>query len=183
MWVSNAYRVHQRLRMAYGEEQRLLFRIEGDNDPVTILVQSHVAPEWEQAFGNFSVLQEAPEQKSFELALHAGGIYRFRLLANPTVKRAGKRMGLLNECDQRNWLARKLQDAGAELRESLIHSWELQRSEKNPANDHGQKQTHVAVQFDGVLTALNPEKLCLAVEQGIGPAKGFGFGLLSLARA
>ena len=45
-------------------------------------------------------------------------------------------------------------------------------------------ETHfLAVQFDGVLQVTDPDKLVAAVETGIGSAKGFGFGLLSLAPA
>jgi CRISPR-associated protein Cas6/Cse3/CasE subtype I-E len=38
-----------------------------------------------------------------------------------------------------------------------------------------------AVQFDGVLVVTDPDKLSVAVRNGIGPQKAFGFGLLSLA--
>jgi CRISPR system Cascade subunit CasE len=44
------------------------------------------------------------------------------------------------------------------------------------------KMTHLAVQFDGVLEVTDPAKFLETVRQGIGSAKGFGFGLLSLAR-
>jgi CRISPR system Cascade subunit CasE len=37
------------------------------------------------------------------------------------------------------------------------------------------------VLFEGVLQAQNPERLREIVECGIGAAKGYGFGLLSLA--
>ena len=39
------------------------------------------------------------------------------------------------------------------------------------------------VRFNGLLQVTDPEKLMQAVRNGIGPAKAFGFGLLSLARA
>lgn len=41
---------------------------------------------------------------------------------------------------------------------------------------------HFGVRFDGLLCVTDPETLVEAVRQGIGPAKAFGFGLLSLAR-
>jgi CRISPR system Cascade subunit CasE len=40
-----------------------------------------------------------------------------------------------------------------------------------------------AARFEGVLTVNDAEEFSKAVENGIGSAKGFGFGLLSLARA
>ena len=43
--------------------------------------------------------------------------------------------------------------------------------------------TLLAVRFDGVLQVTDPDQLVEAVRHGIGSAKGFGFGLLSLAPA
>ncbi|MEL7170368.1 MAG: type I-E CRISPR-associated protein Cas6/Cse3/CasE, partial [Bacteroidota bacterium] len=40
---------------------------------------------------------------------------------------------------------------------------------------------HFGVRFDGVLRVDNSVKVLDALRQGIGPAKAFGFGLLSLA--
>lgn len=40
-----------------------------------------------------------------------------------------------------------------------------------------------AARFDGVLQVSDAEKFARAVTHGVGPGKGFGFGLLSLARA
>ena len=48
------------------------------------------------------------------------------------------------------------------------------------------EETHTlklaAVQFDGLLEVAEPDRLRAAVRQGIGSGKGFGFGLLSLAK-
>jgi CRISPR-associated protein Cas6/Cse3/CasE subtype I-E len=43
------------------------------------------------------------------------------------------------------------------------------------------KLTLNIVQFDGYLQVIDPDKLLTALRQGIGPAKAFGCGLLSLA--
>jgi CRISPR system Cascade subunit CasE len=40
----------------------------------------------------------------------------------------------------------------------------------------------LSVQFDGLLQVLDPDALWHTVQAGVGSAKGFGFGLLSLAR-
>lgn len=182
LWVSNPYRVHQRLMMAYGEDPRLLFRIEIEPDPGFILVQSHTIPDWQRAFEKFNVLGGLPEYKPFNLSLIQGGLYRFRILANPTVKRKGKRFGLTREDEQTAWLARKLEAAGAGLHSCLVKPWRLQRSERNPEKDSNH-QTHLAVLFEGLLEARNPGELVSTVSIGIGSAKAYGFGLLSLARA
>lgn len=182
LWAANPYRVHQRLLMAFEGEPRLLFRLEEHAEGSEILVQAHIAPDWTRAFGDFPVLAAPPEHKEFALRLQPGACYRFRLLANPTVKRAGRRLGLLREEEQRAWLVRKLDEAGAEVLGCRANSLGLQRSERNPAKDE-HIQTHLAVLYEGMLRVADPERLARAVATGIGAGKGYGFGLLSLARA
>jgi len=181
-WAANPYRVHQRLMMAYEGEDRLLFRIEQLADETQLLIQSHIAPKWEAAFADFAVLGCPPECKTFDPLLEAGRCYRFRLRANPTVKRDGKRLGLFDEEEQRAWLARKLRDAGTELLGCMTVVEGLQRVQKNPRKDAA-VHTHFAVLFEGTLRARDPAALVVALESGIGSAKGYGFGLLSLAPA
>jgi CRISPR system Cascade subunit CasE len=183
-WAANPYRVHQRLRMAYPNDPRLLFRIEDlpDNGGTHIITQSHTEPDWAAAFDGFHVLLRPPEHKPFDPQLQAGRSYRFRLLANPTMKHEGKRLSLFLEAEQQAWLARKLADTGAEALGCVTASRGLQRSRKNPWKDKNQ-QTHFAVLFEGALRVTDPSALRAAVENGIGSAKGYGFGLLSLAPA
>lgn len=178
-WISNPYRVHQRLLMAYSQERRLLFRIEPGTLNTTILVQSMIEPEWKSAFLNFEVLTREPEMKVFDPLLRQGGKYRFRLLANPTMTHQGKRLGLLNEEDQLEWINRQMKKAGCEIIGCHVTSNGLQRCSKNPAKDAA-VQTHVSVLFEGALGVNVPELLKLALLNGIGSAKGYGFGLLSL---
>jgi CRISPR system Cascade subunit CasE len=140
-------------------------------------MQSHVVPDWDHAFARFHVLAGPPESKSFELRLKAKALYRFCLLANPVVSRDGRRLGLQRESLQRQWLERKLRAAGAEVLSVDARDNGLQRSQK----EDGSVQTHQAVRFEGVLRCVAPEALQEVVCRGIGPAKGYGFGLLSLA--
>ncbi len=188
-WVSNPYRIHQRLMIACESDQRLLFRVEESDESTHILVQSHVKPQWEVAFANLPVLLGMPESKSFEVQLQTGNLYRFRLLANPTAKKTAPkdaeekhkfRIGLYKEEDQRAWLKRKLQAAGAELADCKIIPQGSQRSHKGMQKAEG-SQTHLAILFEGILLVHDPVLLQNALQTGIGSAKGFGFGLLSLA--
>lgn len=114
-WLANPYRVHQRLRLACSDEPRLLFRIEEGDPFTTILVQTHNLPYWAAAFNSFSVLAGLPEMKTFDPQPVTGQVYAFRLIANPTVKRDGDRIGLGKEEEQQSWLVRKLAEGGAEL--------------------------------------------------------------------
>ena len=180
-WIGNPYRVHQRLCMACESDPRLLFRIEDKDGQTQILAQSQQVSHWGAAFDSFPVLAAAPEMKEVHLTIQAGQRCRFRLLANPTVKRDGRRLGLLKEEDQRAWLERKLTEAGAGLVGCWVVDRRLQKSEQNPAKEVA-AQVHLAVLFEGALQVIDPDRLAAAVAAGIGAAKGYGFGLLSLAR-
>ena len=189
MWISNPYRVHQRLRMGCQDDPHLLFRIEENNQGVTqILVQSQNGPDWKKAFNEFPVLSIPPECKLFLPKLSTGRSYRFRLLANPTVKKtidsAGGqkkvRLGLLKEEAQRDWLQRKIEAAGGTVLASRTLPRGFQLSRKNSAKDETH-QTHLAVLFEGILQVNDVTLLQSALETGVGSAKGYGFGLLSVA--
>jgi CRISPR system Cascade subunit CasE len=190
LWAANPYRVHQRLLMACEGDPRLLFRIEAGEHGTLILVQSQQEPSWPAAFDGFAVLATPPEYKPFEPKLIPGRVYRFRLLANPTHKQTGEkngekhktRQGYLKEEEQLAWLRRKLQAAGADLLEATALNQGLQSSKKGPTHPEGE-QVHLAVLFDGLLRVQDDAALITALQSGIGPAKGYGFGLLSLALA
>ncbi len=181
-WSANPYRVHQRLAMAFaGRDPRLLFRLEDTRAGTQILVQCQSKPDWDRAFSDLRVLAAPAECKPFGLHLEAGGHYRFRLLGNPCVKRNGKRLGLLRDEQQRAWLGRKFGEAGADLVTCRLLPQGHKTSRKNLQKEDG-PQTHFAVLFEGILRARDPRRLVEAVGSGVGPAKGYGFGLLSLAR-
>ncbi len=180
-WLSNPYRIHQRLKMACPEDPRLLFRVEEGDSATRILVQSHTLPDWAAAFNEFPVLKGLPEMKTFNPQLVSGQQYTFRLVANPTVRREGKRIAWFKEEDQIAWLTRHLAAAGAELLGCRVQQGRVQHSKKSGDNENG--ILHLLVQFDGLILCLDAEKLTTALGHGIGSAKGFGCGLLSLARA
>jgi len=190
LWSSNPYRVHQRLMMACADDPRLLFRIEAGEQKSQVLVQTHQTPAWNSAFDEFDVLLREPEHKAFDPVLVNDGVYRFRLLANPTAKKTLEkndgekhktRLGIFKEADQIEWLKRKLAESGAELIHWRVNPRGMVYSRKNPQKDN-QTQVHYAVLFEGILKVIRSEELLHALQTGIGTAKGYGFGLLSLGR-
>lgn len=181
-WLANPYRIHQRLKMACPDDPRLLFRVDEREMATQILVQTHGLPDWAFAFNDFPVLAGLPEMKVFDPKLQPNLSYAFRLTANPVLTHDGKRIGLIKEEDQQVWLTRRMIKEGAELLRSQAQPYHLQRSSKSTEKDE-RVQTHLVVRFDGLLVCRDPEKLIAAVSKGIGPAKGYGCGLLSLARA
>lgn len=196
--LANPYELHRTLMTAFPEElpnhERVLFRVETDRTTgvPAVLVQSHLEADWGKlAARQDYLLPEAawppnvfanPAQKPFQLALQMGQRLAFRLRANPTVTRQGKRHALYREEAQRAWLERQGRRGGFRVlrvnvvREGDTSAWIARDTQRLRA-------THFAVCFDGLLQVTDPAILWQTVQAGIGPAKGFGFGLLSLGPA
>ena len=196
--VANPYNLHRTLTRALsdGEEYllaRLLFRVEDRMESRTpwLLVQTLCPPDWGYLAEHPGYLLRPVEEKSVEPAVRQGQRWRFRLRANPTkrlpgrqaVDAAGKmkdgpRVQLFHEEDQLAWLARQGAQHGFALVGCQVSGVEMQHSRKAI----GPEMHHQAVTFDGLLQITDLAAFRMALEGGIGPGKGLGFGLLSVAR-
>lgn len=191
--VASPYEMHRTLMRAFPEnvqaqEERVLFRLDADrrSGGLTLLVQSLDEPNWrwlnepEMRGYLLSVAEPNPQVKLFDPQFTVGQMLVFRLRANPTVKREGKRFGLVREEDQRAWLARKAEQSGFRVLSVRVspEGWVRGMIHREEA-DH--PLTLLSVRFDGLLQVSDPDKLSAALRRGIGSGKGFGFGLLSLA--
>ncbi len=184
--LADPYQMHRTLLAAFpprenGGPGRILYRAEMSRvtGRMAVLLQSQQAPAWEQIRVAQDYFVEPPTSKAFDPVFRTGQRLQFRLRANPTVKREGKRLGLLREAEQLAWLQRKAENGGFRIESvEVIPEGMTIGHRKETASD----LTHLAVRFDGVLHILDPDRFRITLEAGIGSAKGFGFGLLSLAR-
>ena len=147
---------------------------------VSVLIQSTLEPDW-------SLLKEtnpgfiSAKTKEFSPQLLPGNVLRFRLRANPTVCREGKRYGLIRDESLREWLTKKEDKIGAKFIDIVSIDEGYINGNKNSGQVHHKVNLKVA-RFEGVVRVINPEILVHTLKDGIGPAKAFGCGLLSLAR-
>jgi CRISPR system Cascade subunit CasE len=188
--VRNPYEMHRSIARAFGDTEesqaaaRCLFRIEdsGQSSMITVLVQSKTAPDWEalRAHAGDRYFAAEPEVKEVALRLSAGERLAFRLRANPTVAHDGKRTGLYDDEARLKWLERKAEISGfGPLMVRVVDEPAVKAKRKDvPAS-----AVFSSARFEGLLVVKDADLLAAAVENGIGAAKGFGFGLLSLARA
>lgn len=184
----NPYELHRTLSRAFGEGKetlhaaRCLFRLEEtrEADAICVLVQSRTRPDWERLTVPARYWLEPPQEaKAVDLRLPAGCQLAFRLRANPTVCQEGRRKPIKDEAEQLRWLGRKAEAHGFCLgmaRVTRAEVVEFRAAEDRPV-------TLQSALFDGALRITKPVPFRRALEEGIGPAKGFGFGLLSVARA
>lgn len=185
----------------------ILFRVEYQAGGATIiLVQSREMPNWDGLPRGY--LSLAPESKDISESwnrLQRDIVLRFRLRANPTrkigtktgpdgAKSNGKRVEVRTEDDQINWLRRKAADGGFEIvsvrtaaevpdvrvgDEGKIRGFRAHRTVEN-----GKRPlTFASVLFEGKLRMTDAEKFRVTLEHGIGSAKAYGFGLLSIGPA
>lgn len=192
--TADPYQRHRTLMQAFPTDlpadERILHRLDTHprTEALTLLVQSQTRPDWSWLEGKDYLLPpdpfdaiDNPAVKAIALPLRAGQVLSFRLRANPAVKRGGKRHALYREEEQLQWLVRKAARGGFGLLQAQVqklgnrHGW-IHRSEQR-----SHRLTLHVVQFEGRLQVRDPERFVQTVADGIGPAKAFGCGLLSLA--
>ncbi|MBM4432933.1 MAG: type I-E CRISPR-associated protein Cas6/Cse3/CasE [Chloroflexi bacterium] len=181
----NPYLLHQAICRAFpdatdGGTGRVLYRLDESSlrGIATLLVQSEKEPKWDKAELLSNCLNESPKTKLYNLNPEKEQVLYFRLRANPTVKRNGKRLGILREEAQLRWLNRKASLSGFAILSCRVLPEGIEKSTK--AEGDG-AMSFLAARFDGLLRVDEPELFLKSVQSGIGTGKGIGFGLLSLA--
>ena len=187
--LGSAYEMHRTLSRAFAQNAdtppaRFLWRLERRGDCLpssTVLVQAAVPGNWRELELFPGYANEILGNKEVDLfnLVQSGVRYRFRLLANPTVTRAGKRFGLSREEDQLEWLRRQGERHGFAVHGCVRGATErLQVRQGSSAR----RITLDAALFEGQFEATEAELLRRALLQGLGHGKALGLGMLSVAR-
>lgn len=187
----NPYEIHRALWELFSTDadaaRDFLFRVEkSDGRQAEILMQSIREPvlNYKEA--------RVIDSREYALSFRPEQTLRFLLVANPVKtiddERGRKnamgemkkcRVPLINDEAQRAWLGRKLATS-ASLESLIIDKKMPLYFRKHMDNRAGKIQP---VMFQGIIKVQNPDALQELIRSGIGPAKAFGCGLLSLARA
>ena len=205
--LAQPYELHRTMMQAFpdlpGEPSNprerfgILFRVDMIDRMPAVLVQSTEEPDWQTLADMPDYLTDtngAPNPAVKDISdtcahLREGQTLSFRLRANPTKRsnkgdNKGKRVGLYREEEQTDWLARQAKRAGFSVLQALVVPEGTQEGRKQEGPDGPRHQMkHHAVRFEGVLRIADAQAFRQALASGIGPAKAFGFGLLSLAPA
>ncbi len=115
--------------------------------------------------------------------------YFFDLYANPTktIKKLdengnytkhGRRLTLMDDASQIEWLRRKASNHGFVVRNDV--PLQIDKPVDHRFKRKGDKGLHIGVRFQGVLQVTDDIAFKKAFREGIGTAKGFGFGLLMI---
>ena len=215
--LSRPYELHRTLLRAFPSAQkggpgRVLFRAEpmprARAMDAVVIVQSEIEPDWLQAGSQLrDLLGSAPESRILPTIFGIETVLRFRLRANPTVRRARlpdgtrderrqrPRHALYNLEDQVGWLVRQGAAHGFGLVESGATDWfdtnapcaryDLMVRDEGTVLTRKKTENgvtrHHSVLYEGRLRVTDSSAFDRGLCSGIGPAKAFGFGLLSIA--
>jgi CRISPR system Cascade subunit CasE len=197
--TADPYNLHRTIMQAFADKRDhsgVLHRLDihPRTGQIVLLVQSQASPNWQALAAKDYLLPtdpfsglDNPAVKPFALPLQSGQILNFRLTANPTIKKVRRnekgerdnsnRVPLVREDEQVKWLATKGEQYGFRLLHVTISNQNRQKGWKKDAPP----LTLYTVQYNGRLQITSATQFLTAVQTGIGPAKAFGCGLLSLA--
>ncbi|MER6561927.1 type I-E CRISPR-associated protein Cas6/Cse3/CasE [Streptomyces sp. NPDC001027] len=166
-----------------------LFRLERDDHQPLLLVQTRIPPDLTGLPDHYGSA-EARDFTPVLAALTPGRIVRYRITANPST-RSRRRPGpgedplprhgsvlALDDPAALAWWHRRATQAGLHLHATTTQPHPFRRRRSG-----GPGPVHRLLQFDGTARITDPAALTDALLNGIGRAKSYGAGLLSLAPA
>ena len=179
--AKNPYEVHRHLWQLFpglSEDKRsFLYRVSygKDNEPLRILMQSFYEPFATENIKGCVILRK----KAFNPMLREKDGFRFILCANPTKRLAKERcrVPLIDEDQLIEWLQKKFENA------ANIEHVEIMGKRNLYFRKDGKAGKIVTITFRGLINVNDSKLMRSILENGFGPAKAFGCGLLSLARA
>jgi CRISPR system Cascade subunit CasE len=194
--LADADRLHRRIMQLFpaglGERPRqgsgLLFRVDEDPRSVNILLQSGIEPDPGRLPDGYAQARVRTLDPLLD-ALRPGLPVRYRLVANATRKlghntKQGAPLTIvpLHGADAEAWWARKAPHAGLEVR-TLSMTPLASALGKRPPSRFGDRVPipHARTRFDGTAQILDADRLRAALIGGIGRAKSYGCGLLTIA--
>ena len=166
-----------------------LFRLERDHHQPHLLVQSRIPPDLARLPHHYGAA-DSHDLTSMFRALTAGRPVRYRITVNPSQRSRRPpgpgenslpkhgRVLALDDTAALAWWHRRATQAGLHLHTTSYEPKPFHRSAH-----HQNSPVHRLFQFDGTALITDPAALTETLLTGIGRAKSYGAGLLSLAPA
>jgi CRISPR system Cascade subunit CasE len=172
-------------RLDESSDGRLMLLVQSRTKPDTSTLSSDYLLDLAQDAGLVSSgVRENPSIRAVtdeRAAIGTGARFHFRLKANTTkkigtksgpggVRNNGKRVEVRGDELRLGWLRRHADASGFAVTGARV----------TEVKSRGHDVRVAGAIFDGVLEVLDPSVFRKALEEGIGPAKAYGFGLLSI---
>lgn len=176
---------------------RVLWRVDAGTHRTDLFVVSAARPDLthlvEQAGWPTTATWDTADYQPFLERLAAGQRWAFRLTANPvrSVSRGagvrGQVKAHVTAAQQQDWLLRRAEGLGFRVPDGEAGSPQLVVKDRRtarferPRADAGRDVTVVMATYDGLLEVTDPDALRRGLCEGVGRAKAYGCGLLTLA--
>lgn len=179
-----------------GNRGRVLWRVDaGHTGNRTLYLVSPVEPDLthlvEQAGWPTTESWQVRPYAPFLYSLQKGQVWAFRLTANPS--RSGKqpgrqgtqRFGHVTVAQQQQWLLDRAERAGFRIVADQAGEVDVavQGRDTHTFQRDGRRVTLRVATFEGRLEVADPETLRATLTKGLGHAKAYGCGLVTLAHA
>lgn len=161
---------------------RSLWRIDDLYGKKYLLILSEEKPDFSHMIGEYCREDAKGESRSYDKLLQSvqeGSTYSFKLVANPVKEMNNKKVGIYDSAELVSWLVRKAEANGFKvdvntLRVSPVAKVEFGRHQGEP------KVVINKVMYEGLLEVTDVDRFIGALTQGIGRAKAYGCGLLTI---
>ena len=166
---------------------RTLWRIDMLRGQYYILLLSETIPKLDALIKQFGTAAEA-ESRSYDTLLNRienGSVWQFRLCANPTYSKPNA-SGRGSVCahktveHQRQWLKEQSQKHGFSVTDDAFTV--VKNQWYSFGKSTGDKVKLLSVTYEGQLTITDSHAFCETLTHGLGRAKAYGMGLLTIAR-
>ena len=172
------------------EKDRKLWRLDRLQGKVFLLLLSPEKPDFSlfsKQFCSTGVVGETKDYKPLLSSIRNDDSLRFRLRANPVHSiltdkgERGKVYAHVTTSQKRDWLIEKAHTCGFELNKDLFDVVETDRLRF--WRDRKERPVEIeAVVFEGILKVLDTDMFIKTLSQGLGRAKAYGCGLITIAR-
>lgn len=196
--LANVSELHSMIENAFSNDrasnpQRRLWRLDRFENALYLLIVSEEAGDFSEIAKTYNFDDVQPETKSYDGFLDrlaVGQRWRFRLRANPINavsqrNRGGDERGRIHAHvtieQQKKWLMERQEKLGIRLDENTTDVIESRWHRFSKSGQGSAKVTFKAATYEGILTVTDVEKLRDALVNGVGRAKAYGCGLLTLA--
>lgn len=182
-------------------EGRILWRLDQQTDPRRSQALLYLVSPHEPDLTHIAEVAGRPTTQSWLTRpyqplldqLTTGQRWAFRLTANPTYSKPpapghrdqrGQRLGHVTIAQQTHWLLTRTEACGFTIAPTTDKEPDvaIRHRHNHKFTRHGSTVTIAAATFEGILDVTDPAALRHALTHGIGPAKSYGCGLLTLAR-
>jgi CRISPR system Cascade subunit CasE len=186
--ISSPQVLHAAVENCFNEKSRTLWRLDSLEGNLYLLLISESIPDFEKFANQFCEINETGQTKNYETLLASiknGQKLRFRFKGNPvhSVVTAngvrGKVTPHVSEYHKREWFLNKAKQHGFSVHEdqfALVETGIQQFYRKS--NQPPVRLSHAT--FEGILTVEDAELFAIALTNGIGRAKAYGCGLITV---